>query len=80
MFVVGTDLEWCKFPGLIFACRQDDVGRQAIGNILAGNLPIHSRSWLQGPDVARWFHIVGYIERGQENGANLFELPPARLG
>jgi len=45
---------------------------------LAGNLPIHSRSWLQGPDVARWFGIIGYVERGQENGANLFELPPAR--
>ena len=45
---------------------------------LAGNLPIHSRSWLQGPDVARWFGIIGYVERGQQNGANLFELPPAR--
>ena len=44
---------------------------------LAGNLPIHSRSWLQGPDVARWFGIIGYVERGQENGAKLFELPPA---
>jgi hypothetical protein len=44
---------------------------------LAGNLPIHSRSWLQRPDVARWFRIIGYVERGQENGANLFELPPA---
>ena len=47
---------------------------------LAGNLPIHSRSWLPGPDVARWFNIIGYVERGQENGANLFELPPARAG
>ncbi|TIP73519.1 MAG: hypothetical protein E5X53_15370 [Mesorhizobium sp.] len=45
---------------------------------LAGNLPIHSRSWLQRPDVAKWFRIIGYVERGQENGANLFELPPAR--
>ena len=44
---------------------------------LAGNLPIHSRSWLQRPDVAKWFRIIGYVERGQENGANLFELPPA---
>ncbi|RWM54313.1 hypothetical protein [Mesorhizobium sp.] len=46
--------------------------------VLAGNLPIHSRSWLQRPDVAKWFRIIGYVERGQENGANLFELPPAR--
>ena len=45
---------------------------------LAGNLPIHSRSWLQRADVARWFRIIGYVERGQENGANLFELPPDR--
>jgi len=44
---------------------------------LAGNLPIHSRSWLQRPDVAKWFRIIGYVERGQENGAKLFELPPA---
>lgn len=44
---------------------------------LAGNLPIHSRSWLQRPDVAKWFRIIGYVERGQENGATLFELPPA---
>ncbi|MCF6114204.1 hypothetical protein [Mesorhizobium muleiense] len=44
---------------------------------LAGNLPIHSRSWLQRPDVAKWFRIIGYVERGQENGAQLFELPPA---
>ncbi|MFB9978739.1 hypothetical protein ACFSQQ_37235 [Mesorhizobium kowhaii] len=44
---------------------------------LAGNLPIHSRSWLQGPDVARWFGVIGYVQRGQENGATLFELPPA---
>lgn len=45
---------------------------------LAGNLPIHSRSWLQGSDVARWFHLIGYVERGRENGATVFELPPAR--
>ncbi|RWO90782.1 MAG: hypothetical protein E5Y65_21530 [Mesorhizobium sp.] len=44
---------------------------------LAGNLPIHSLSWLQRPDVAKWFRIIGYVERGQENGAQLFELPPA---
>ncbi|CAH2402383.1 hypothetical protein [Mesorhizobium escarrei] len=44
---------------------------------LAGNLPIHSRSWLHRPDVAKWFRVIGYIERGQENGSKLFELPPA---
>jgi len=45
---------------------------------LAGNLPIHSRSWLQRADVAKWFRVIGYVERGQENGATVFELPPAR--
>ncbi|RWL78852.1 MAG: hypothetical protein EOR67_24340 [Mesorhizobium sp.] len=44
---------------------------------LAGNLPIHSRSWLDRPDVAKWFRVIGYIDRGHENGAQLFELPPA---
>ena len=44
---------------------------------LAGNLPIHSLSWLEGPDVARWFRAIGYIDRGRKNGATLFELPPA---
>jgi hypothetical protein len=45
---------------------------------LTGNLPIRSRSWLQRADVAKWFRIIGYVERGQENGATVFELPPAR--
>ena len=44
---------------------------------LAGNLPVHSRSWLERPDVTRWFHIIGYAQIGRENGATLFELPPA---
>ncbi|RWG83263.1 hypothetical protein [Mesorhizobium sp.] len=44
---------------------------------LAGNLPVHSRSWLHGPDVARWFRVIGYVDQGRENGATLFELPPA---
>ncbi|RWA79286.1 hypothetical protein [Mesorhizobium sp.] len=47
---------------------------------LAGNLPVHSRSWLHRPDVARWFQVIGYVERGQENGATLFELPPSPTG
>ena len=44
---------------------------------LAGNLPSHSRSWLDRPDVVRWFRIIGYTERGTENGAKLFELLPS---
>ena len=44
---------------------------------LTGNLPIHSRSWRDRPDVARWFRIIGYVQLGRQNGATLFELPPA---
>ena len=47
---------------------------------LAGNLPVRSRSRLKRPDVAKWFRIIGYVERGQESGADLFELPPAPTG
>ena len=42
---------------------------------LTGNMPIRSRSRLEGPEVARWFRIIGYVER-TENGGTLFELPP----
>jgi hypothetical protein len=44
---------------------------------LAGNLPIHSRSWLNAPDVARWFRVIGYVEQGRDGGATLFELLPS---
>lgn len=57
-------------------CRQHIRKVQA----LAGNLPVRSRSWLKRPDVAKWFRIIGYVERGHESGADLFELPPAPTG
>lgn len=44
---------------------------------LAGNVPIRSRGWLDRPEVTRWFRIIGYVERGRQHGALLFELPPA---
>ncbi|MGB3536561.1 MAG: hypothetical protein WBA42_00195 [Mesorhizobium sp.] len=44
---------------------------------LTGNMAIHSRSWLDRAEVVRWFRIIGYVERGRENGAQLFELPPS---
>jgi hypothetical protein len=44
---------------------------------LAGNLPVHSRSWLNRADASRWFRVIGYVERGRQNGFTLFELPPA---
>lgn len=45
---------------------------------LAGNIPIHSRGWLDRPEVARWFRIIGYVDRGRRNGYTLFELPAAQ--
>jgi hypothetical protein len=44
---------------------------------LAGNLPIHSRTWLNRADVSKWFRVIGYVDRGRQNGFTLFELPPA---
>ena len=70
----------------LFAAREDFFGaatvrfcRRHIRHVqaLAGNLPIHSRSWLDRPDVTRWFRVIGYVEKGRQNGATLFELPPA---
>ncbi|PDQ18729.1 hypothetical protein CN311_23090 [Mesorhizobium sanjuanii] len=69
----------------LFAAREDFFSAATIRfckrhirqiQALAGNLPIHSTSWLQGPDVARWFGIIGYVEREPVGGASLFELPP----
>lgn len=52
-------------------CKRQILHIQALN----GNLPIRSRSWLKGPEVARWFRIIGYVEM-TEKGASLFELPP----
>ncbi|AKO29878.1 MULTISPECIES: hypothetical protein [Brucella] len=43
---------------------------------LSGNMPIHSRIWLDRPEIIRWFQIIGYHENGNENGAKLYKLPP----
>jgi hypothetical protein len=70
----------------LFAAREDFFNAATVRfckrhirhvQALAGNLPIHSRSWLDRPDVAKWFRVIGYVDRGRENGATLFELPPA---
>jgi hypothetical protein len=47
---------------------------------LAGDLPVHSRSWLDRSDIVKWFKIIGYEEKGTDNGARLFELPARRDG
>ena len=41
---------------------------------LSGDRPIHSRSWLDRPDVVKWFRIIGYREIDGEQGSKLFEL------
>lgn len=59
--------------GSVRFCRRHIRQLQA----LAGNLPIHSRSWDDRPEIVRWFKLLGYEERGREDGAKLFVLPPA---
>lgn len=44
---------------------------------LEGNLPIQHRSWLDRADVAKWFRIIGFVEKEKQTGWTLFELPPA---
>lgn len=44
---------------------------------LCGNLPIHSYSWLDRPDVAKWFRILGFNERERGTGFIIYELDPA---
>lgn len=41
---------------------------------LSGDLPVHSKSWLDRPDAIKWFKVIGYKQKGQEDGALLFEL------
>ena len=41
---------------------------------LCGNLPIHSYSWLDRPEVAKWFRILGFNERERGNGFIVYEL------
>jgi hypothetical protein len=44
---------------------------------LCGNLPIHSYSWSDRPEVMKWFRILGFDERERGNGYVVFELDPA---
>lgn len=70
----------------LFAARDDFFSAKTVRfckrhirqiQALTGNLSIHSLSWLEGPDVVKWFRVIGYVEQGRENGARLFELPPS---
>ena len=44
---------------------------------LCGNLPIHSYSWSDRPEVMKWFRVLGFEERERANGYVVFELDPA---
>ncbi len=44
---------------------------------LCGNLPIHSYSWSDRPEVVKWFRILGFREGERGNGFVVFELDPA---
>ncbi|RJG44433.1 hypothetical protein [Mesorhizobium sp. DCY119] len=43
---------------------------------LCGNLPIHSYSWSDRPEVAKWFRILGFNEVERGKGFVIFELDP----
>ncbi|HWT63390.1 MAG TPA: hypothetical protein VN150_12510 [Ochrobactrum sp.] len=69
----------------LFAAKEDFFNARSVRfcrkhikqiQALSGDRPIHSRSWLDRPDVVRWFKIIGYQEAGHEGGAQLFELLP----
>lgn len=45
---------------------------------LSGNLPIQHQSWLDRPEVVRWFKIIGFVETAKQDHSTIFELPPAR--
>jgi hypothetical protein len=44
---------------------------------LCGNLPIHSYSWSDRPEVVKWFRVLGFKEGERGQGYIVFELDPA---
>lgn len=44
---------------------------------LCGNLPIDSFSWSDRPEIAKWFKVLGFREKGKENGYTVYELDRA---
>ena len=44
---------------------------------LCGNLPVHSYSWSDRPEVVKWFRVLGFKERERGQGYIVFELDPA---
>jgi hypothetical protein len=70
----------------VFAAKEDFFSastvrfcKQHIRRIqaLTGNLPFQHESWLARPDAAKWFRIIGFVEKDRRPGYALFELPPA---
>lgn len=43
---------------------------------LCGNLPIHSYSWSDRPEVVKWFRVLGFKEIEHGKGFMVFELDP----
>ena len=69
-----SQLTTASFPGPAFASAETSIRRiQA----LCGNLPIYSYSWLDRPEVAKWFRILGFNERERGNGFIVYELDSA---
>lgn len=86
---VSAIIAWHEDDGAIhtlFAVQEDFFSastvrfcRKHIRRIeaLEGNLPVQHRSWLARPDVAKWFRIIGFVDKGNGLQATLFELPSA---
>jgi hypothetical protein len=85
-------IAWHEVDGAtdtLFAAKEEFFNRNTVRfckqhirqiQALAGDLPVHSRSWLDRSDIVKWFKIIGYEEKGTDNGARLFELPARRDG
>jgi hypothetical protein len=56
-------------------CKQHIKRIQALG----GNLPVQHKSWIPGPQVVRWFGLIGFAPQQGGTQTTVFELAPAVL-
>ena len=63
----------------IFAAREAffSAGKRHIRRIqaLSGDAPIRHQSWIDRPEVARWFRVIGFSEAESDGQSTIFELP-----
>jgi hypothetical protein len=53
-------------------CRKNIRRIQA----LEGNLPVQHRSWIAGPEVEKWFRVIGFVPKEKGPKSTLFDLSP----